>query len=120
MRVKIDEDLPLAVKYLLLQHGHDAQTVYEQGMSGWKDADIFSVIQTEKRFFITGDKGFGDLRIYPLGTHPGILILRPSRPSVSAFVHLLEQVIEAYRLEEFKGCLVVVSPRGIRVRRPPR
>jgi len=63
-------------------------------MSGWSDERLFMAVQKEKRFLITGDKGFGDLRRYP------------------------PRLLHQHRLEEFQGCLVIVTPHGIRVRRP--
>ena len=118
MDVKVDEDLPQAVVTLLNAYGYAAQGVYEQGMSGWPDERLFTAVQAEHRFLITADKGFGDLRRYPPGHHAGILVLRPARPSIAAFVELLESVLRQHRLEAFQGCLVIVTPRGIRVRRP--
>ncbi|MFC2031430.1 DUF5615 family PIN-like protein [Chloroflexota bacterium] len=34
MRVKVDEDLPQAAVQLMRHHGHDAVSVFEQGMGG--------------------------------------------------------------------------------------
>ncbi len=118
MHIKTDEDLPRAIISVLEAHGYAAQGVYDQGMSGWPDERLFTAVQAEGRFLITADKGFGDLRHYPPGEHAGILILRPGRPSISAFVGLLERLLERHRLEEFQRCLVIVTPQGIRVRRP--
>ncbi len=118
MHVKVDEDLPRAVITTLQAHGYAAQGVYDQGMSGWSDERLFKAVQTEKRLLITGDKGFGDVRRYPPGQHAGILVLRPKRPSVVAFVELLERLLRQHPLEEFQGCLVIVTPQGVRVRRP--
>ena len=116
MRVKVDEDLP--VGRFLQRQGYDAQSVYEQGMSGWKDAEVFRAVRREARFLVTGDKGFGDIRRYPPGTHPGILVLRPARPSITAFLRLLEKVLQIAPLEDFQNCLVVAGPQGVRVRCP--
>ena len=44
MIVKVDEDLPRHVARLLCIRGHDASTVLEQGMGGWKDAEIWKVL----------------------------------------------------------------------------
>ena len=35
MRIKVDEDLPKAVTGLLREDGYEADSVFEQGLSGW-------------------------------------------------------------------------------------
>ena len=105
VKVKVDEDLPRAAVDLLRDWGYDAAGVYEQGMSGWKDPELWRAVQAEGRFLVTADKGFGDIRTYPPGTHRGILVL-------------LGRVLASYSLEQLAGCIVVATPRGIRIRRP--
>ena len=50
IKVKIDEDLPKAVTQLLQARGVSAEGVYEEAMSGWKDPDLWQVVQRETRF----------------------------------------------------------------------
>ena len=116
MQIKVDEDLPRAVIILLRQSGYAVDGVLEQGMSGWKDQALWQAVQREGRFFVTADKGFGDIRRYPPGNHGGILLLRPQRPSVAAYLDLLQRLLSRFRLEEFQGCLVVVTPKRVRLR----
>ena len=118
VKVKVDEDLPRAAVDLLRDWGYDAAGVYEQGMSGWKDPELWRAVQAEGRFLVTADKGFGDIRTYPPGTHRGILVLRPSEQGVRPILDLLGRVLASYSLEQLAGCIVVATPRGIRIRRP--
>ncbi len=116
MRIKVDEDLPLAVAELLRRAGYDAETVLEEGLRGWKDPDLWRVVQAEKRFLITADKGFGDIRVFPPGTHAGVLLLRPDEDGIRPLIELMEQVMAAYDLSVLSGLLVVATPRGVRIR----
>ena len=116
MNIKVDEDLPKSLATVLQDYGHTADTVSHQGMSGWKDPDLWKAIQEEQRFLITADKGFGDIRAYPPGTHSGILLLRPDRDGIKPVTKLLESVLEKYDLSVFSGSITVASPKGIRVR----
>ncbi len=43
MRFKLDENLPLELAELFRRSGHDAQTVFDEGLAGAEDADIASV-----------------------------------------------------------------------------
>ncbi len=84
MHIKVDEDLPQAIAETLRRHGYSCSTVSEQGMGGFKDPALWEAVQAHHQFLITADKGFGDVRQYPPGTHGGILLLRPSEDGMRA------------------------------------
>ena len=65
MRFKLDENLPIDVAQLLIQHGHDAKTVYDEALDGAKDEQIGEVCLNEERAFVTLDIDFADIRAYP-------------------------------------------------------
>jgi predicted nuclease of predicted toxin-antitoxin system len=117
MLFKVDEDLPKRVASLLRENGYDVATIVEQGMSGWKDTEIWLKIQAEGRFLLTADKGFADLRLYPPGTHAGIMLLRPDEDGIRPTVELLEKILQSYNLADLAGTITVVTPRGVRVRK---
>jgi predicted nuclease of predicted toxin-antitoxin system len=119
-RFKIDEDLPSQVAKTLVARGHDAKTVVEQGWQGFPDAAIWQGLQGESRWLVTGDKGFADLRVYPPGTHAGVMLLRPEEESRRAYVQLVEAALTELDLESISGAPVVVTQRGVRIRRPER
>lgn len=117
MRIKVDEDLPTQVIQILRAKGHDAVGVVEQDMGGWKDHELWQAVQTERRFLVTADKGFGDIRAYPPGTHQGVLLLRPDKDGIRPVLELLERVLAVYDLDFLKGTVAVATPRGLRIRR---
>jgi len=117
LAVKIDEDLPGRVSDLLLSAGHQAETVVGQGTGGAKDAALWQAVQVERRFLITADKGFGDIRLYPPGTHGGVLLLRPDEGGIDPLLDLLRRVLEGKGLEPLRGTVIVATPRGVRIRR---
>lgn len=117
MRIKVDEDLPPVIALKLREHGYAAISVIEQRLGGWKDPELWKVIQAEGRFLITADKGFADLRVYPPGTHSGVLLLRPAEDGIRPLMELLEMVLQSYDLNALAGTVAVANPQGIRVRR---
>ena len=117
LKITVDEDLPRQVVKILQEHGYDAASVIEQGMGGWKGPQLWIAVQSEERFLITADKGFGDIRVYPPGKHFGILLLRPDEDGIRPMIELLEQVLNSYKLEDLIGTVTVATPRGIRMRR---
>lgn len=117
MRVKVDEDLPEAIVRLLREQAYDAESVIDEGMGGWKDPALWQATQAEQRFLITADKGFGDIRRYPPGTHPGVLLLRPDEDGIRPVLTLLERVLREHSLDALSATITVATPRGIRIRR---
>lgn len=117
MHIKVDEDLPRAAVQMLRHHGHEAVSVFEQGMGGTKDDSLWQAVQSEQRFLVTADKGFGDIRRYPPGSHNGVLLSRPDQAGIRPVLQLLEQTLAAYDLGALVGAVAVVTPRGVRIRR---
>jgi hypothetical protein len=117
--IKIDEDLPVSVAGPLVRQGHQVRTVLGQGWGGLKDPVLWPKVVEEGALFVTADKGFGDLRSFPPGTHAGIVVLRPDKESVLEFVRLIEQLITRYSLPDLQGFITVVGSHSIRIRRKP-
>lgn len=117
MQIKVDEDLPPVAAEWLRAKGHEASTVVEQVMGGWKDAPLWEAIQAKGQFLITADKGFADIRIYAPGTHAGVLLLRPEEDGIWPILTLLAEALSTVELAELQGMVAVATPRGLRVRR---
>ena len=117
LKVIVDEDLPRRAVQLLQEHGYEAASVVEKGMGGWKDSQLWIAIQKEEQYLVTADKGFGDIRTYPPGTHHGILLLHPDEDGIRPVIELLQRVLDSYKLEDLVGATTVATPRGIRLRR---
>jgi len=117
MRIKLDENVPVECLPALINLVHEVSTVKSESLTGCPDKDLWPIVQQEKELLITQDKGFGDLRIYPPGSHNGILLLRPGTALPSKILAFLTQVVRTVRLEEISGCLAVADSNGIRIRR---
>ena len=116
MLVKVDENLGRSHVALLLEAGHQADRVHDQGLSGEADSVIWEQVFGEGRFFITMDLGFADVRRYRSGSHPGILLLRARNRSRSAVLQVLERVLREGLLDALRGCLVVADEIQTRIR----
>ena len=55
MRFKVDENLHPDAAEFLRSAGHDAMTVYDQGLRGRKDEVISAICQVEQRAIVTLD-----------------------------------------------------------------
>lgn len=118
-RVKIDEDLPRQLADLVAAEGYDAATVVGQGWQGAADDELWPRVQDEGRWLITADKGFADLRSHPAGSHAGVILLRSVEESRRAYLELAAIALARLKLDDLAGAVVVVTYRGVRIRRAP-
>jgi len=116
MRFKVDENLPVEVKRLLVAHGHDAHTVIEEGLVGSEDGLIYRVAQDEGRIVVTLDLDFSDIRTYVPSQSRGIVVLRPGSQDKESVLALLGQVIPLFETEEIEGRLWIVGEDRVRIR----
>ena len=119
MRFKLDENLHPDAAEMLRQCGHDAQTVYDQGLRGRTDPEIASVCQREARAVVTLDLDFSDIRVYPPQDYPGIIVLRlpdHSRPAVLRVLRLMP----LFDTEPLPGRLWIVDEHQVRIRGVPK
>ena len=117
MKIKLDENLSRHLKGSLLQAGYDTATAFDEGLAGMPDEEVAAAARDEGRMVFTLDLDFADLRKFPPGSSPGIVVFRPrSMGPLAVNQFVLRFVMEA-NLEELSGCTAVVEPNRVRVRR---
>jgi len=119
MNIKLDENLPLLLTRALGQLGHNVHTTNDEGLAGSADEHIWEAAQRERRFLMTQDLDFSDLRRFAPGSHCGILVIRLHSPSQRRLTERITQVFRTENVHEWHGCFVVVTERKVRVRKPP-
>jgi predicted nuclease of predicted toxin-antitoxin system len=118
MKLKLDENLSRHLKPVLIGFGHDVLTAADENLLSRPDTEIASAAKKEKRMLLTLDIEFADLRKYPPGSHPGVILFRPlslSPLSVNAFI---AEFIRRTELDKLAGCVAVVDPVHVRIRSP--
>ncbi len=118
MKIKLDENIPGAVAGFLRSRDHDVETVLEDSLGGRDDPSVLRAAMSEGRLLITLDRGFGDVRAYPPGTHPGIIVMRPDDQRVPTVVGMVETLVDHHDIDGLAGCITVVQRNVLRVRRP--
>jgi predicted nuclease of predicted toxin-antitoxin system len=88
-----------------------------QGLAGERDELVFDHCQREQRVLVIMNKSFGDIRQYTPGTHYGILLIRSARQGRDTFTQIIEQVLPFLREQPIEGCLWIVEPGQVRIRR---
>jgi len=118
LKVKLDENLPRSAARHLSDAGHDCSTAFAEGLGGAPDPALAAAASAEGRLLVTLDRGLGDLRAHPPGTHPGIVVLRLHDQSAPRVVAVLQRLVEAFDLAAFAGCIAIVEEERVRIRRP--
>lgn len=118
MKLKLDENLSRQLKPALAHMGHDVTTAAEESLLGQPDTAVAAAARIGGRILLTLDVEFGDLRKYPPGSHPGIVLFRPRSLGPVTVIEFVKQFAGGFDLSQIDGCVVVVEPLRVRVRRP--
>ena len=116
MKLKLDENLSRHLAEPLTKFGHDVTTAAQEGLLSRPDIEVAAAAKTEDRMLLTLDLEFGDLRKYPPGSHPGVILFRPRSFGPLAVNLFVEDFIRVTDLNSLARCLVVVEPSRVRVR----
>lgn len=118
MKLKLDENISRHLKSILNQKGHEARTAEDEGFLGKNDVEVGAIAKTEGRMLFTLDLEFANLRKFPPGSHPGIVLFRPQSMGPLTVNSFIIRFVEETDLASLSGCLVIVDPMRIRIRRP--
>jgi len=118
MKLKLDENLSRHLKPALTGLGHDVLTAADEGLLSRADVEIAAGAAREGRILLTLDIEFADLRKYPPGSHPGIILFRPASLGPLSVNRLVERFVRGTDLSVLSQCIAVVEPHGVRIRKP--
>ncbi len=118
IRLKLDENLPVRLVGQLGALGYDVDTVPQEDLAGETDDRVWSAAQHAGRFFITQDLDFSDIRRFVPGTHPGLLLARVPQDDQWRLCEYVTGWFRSPDASTWTGCVVVATPRKVRVRRP--
>lgn len=116
MLFKVDENLHTDAAELLRKAGHDALTVFDQGLRGHADGEIAVVCRDEQRAIVTLDLDFSDIREFPPEDYAGIIVLRLLDQNRPAVLRALERMLPLFAAEPLAGHLWIVEEDRVRIR----
>ncbi len=119
MKIKLDENISRRLKEHLEKEGHNVFTAEEQDLLGKSDVEVGTAANSEGLILFTLDVEFADLRKFPPGTHPGIILFRPQSMGPLAANRFILTFVKETDIAPLSGCTVVVDPTRVRIRRPP-
>lgn len=118
MEVKLDGNLPHDLATALRGDGHDVHTVVDEQLAGETDRVVVAAATEEGRILLTLDRGIGDLRHYPQAAMPASSYCGQPRRTRTASWASSKRLVGTHPLDELRGCVVIVEPRKVSIRRP--
>ncbi|HWZ31589.1 MAG TPA: DUF5615 family PIN-like protein [Bryobacteraceae bacterium] len=107
MNILVDENIPRMTVDALRLAGHDVKDVRGTNTEGSADQDLWEIACTERRLFVTTDKGFTE---YRSTLHNGILVVRLRQPNRLKIHRSVLRALEHFG-EDWVSRLVVVRDR---------
>jgi predicted nuclease of predicted toxin-antitoxin system len=93
VKFKVDENLPTEFAPLLREYGFEADTVEDEHLNGSNDSILAERSRAEGRVFVTLDLDFANIRSYPPGDYPGIVVLRSKSQDKVTLISVMRRLI---------------------------
>ncbi len=119
MPFKFDENLHPDAAEMFRRAGHDALTVFDQGLRGRGDDKVAEVCRREGRALVTLDLDFADVRAYPPGAYPGIIVLRVASQGRVSVLRVMARLLPLLDSQPLSGHLWIVDDVHVRIRSEP-
>lgn len=121
-RILFDQNIPPLVAEFVRKRkpSWEVRHVNNVGLQGATDGTIFRWAQDNGSIVITFDEDFADTRMYPAGSHAGVVRLRVWPTTIENTEAALARLFDSVAEDELQGSLVIVDQTKIRVRRSAR
>jgi predicted nuclease of predicted toxin-antitoxin system len=122
LRILVDQNIPAVVCDVVRKRKPHWRVdhVNEVGLKGVADEIIFAWAQRNGAIILTFDEDFADARMYPVGSHSGVVRLRVWPTTIENTEAALVRLSDSIAEEDLPGSLVIVDQTKIRVRRSAR
>jgi predicted nuclease of predicted toxin-antitoxin system len=119
LTILLDQNVPRLVGQFLRRRRPEWRVLHasEVGLAGAADERVFQWAQEERAIIVTFDEDFADARLYPLGSHAGVIRLRVWPTTVEQTQDALERLLASVPDEDLLQSLVIINRVRIRIRR---
>ena len=118
----LDQNIPPQVAIWLSSKRPDWTVwhVRDLGLSGASDQVIFARAQAHNAIVITFDEDFADTRMFPVGSHAGVIRLRVWPTTIEQAEVALNRLLDSAEDEQLPKSLIIIDEFRIRIRRSAR
>ena len=116
MRFLLDECMPVYIRTLLRERGHEVFDPREMGMRGADDESLLEIAARERQIIVTRDLDFNLISLKRLRPAGVILVRYPETLGPRTVTRLFEAFINTGGLERALGNIVVLTPGRARFR----
>ena len=117
IKLLLDQNLRVETLEFLRSLNLDVTSTRELDLKKATDDEIMEVATEKDRIVVTFNSDFGDIRVYPPGSCPGVIRLRIEPQTIEVVHPVLEHLFSSIEHEELKGTLTTVTRDKIRIRR---
>ncbi len=117
VKFKLDENVPLQLKSIILNAGYKASSVYEQKLSGKKDKIVLEVCTQEKYVLITNDTDFENNIAYPPQKHAGIIVFKLRKQGPHAVSEAFLRLLRTGEIENCTHTTTIIEQHHIKIRK---
>ena len=117
MKFKIDENLPAEAAAVLRDAGFDAETIWDERLSGAGDEVVAARVQKEERVLVTLDLDFSNIRAYPPEQFAGIMVLRLKTQDKATVLAYMRRAVTVLQQRSPVGELWIIQHDRVRFRR---
>lgn len=119
VKLKLDENFSSYLSGRLRDAGFDAESVWEEQLSGASDDIIYKKCIEEQRCLVTFDLDFANIIRFPAEDTEGIIVVKPRQPvNLEVMGKVIDQLIEVLGQNDPRGALWILEPHQLRVRKP--
>ncbi len=115
MKFKLDENLPVSSAATLTSAGHDVDTVTDEDLIGAPDRDVVAAATAAGRILVSLDRGLGDIRAYPPGSH-AVVVLRLTDQSAASATKAVSDLTTLTNPDSLVGAVAVLQRGLLRIR----
>lgn len=116
MKVLIDENVSLGLATLLRGKGFTVIAIAEIAEWGISDEEVWSLVKEQSSLLITRDYHFTNPTRFDSSLGEAIIFIRSGNLTSTEEINLVEKFISNYSFENYKGKLVTLSKKEIKIR----
>ena len=118
MKFFLDTNIPYSALKIFEELGLESAHARDAGLSRAGDKEIADYAKKNESILITKDLEFANTKLFPSGSHEGLIIIRlPTFFKASQFVNVLQGFLSSININELKQSVAIVKLGKYRIRK---